>query len=133
MNYNSDMIDTRTTSMANCLKHLLLVIIVFVMYEIVSLDGIIGLLGPILFGDTTIYSDRWNYWRYRSVKRGMTVDEVTQLLGEPLNKTDNEFWPDGPDFIFHYSRSSCDSHYRERSIGFKNGRVVKKYSEFYVD
>lgn len=112
---------------------LFLTTLIVLSYEFLSLDGIAGIVFPIAFPDSTIYSARWNYWGYRRVRKGMSMSDVMELLGPPIRQWNNEVENDKIETRFAYTRSSTDSHFRIRQIVFREGKVVGKFHEYYVD
>ena len=48
------------------------------------MDGISGAILSTIFGDTTTYSSAYSDGRFRSVRTGMTDEQVRQLIGAPL-------------------------------------------------
>ncbi len=108
---------------------------VFTMYEIVSLDRISGILLPLsgLYPDTTVYANNWNYMKYRKIQKADTIEDVKKQLGNPLNVWTNELENGKSETRFAYTVSRSDSHFRIRQIIFRDGKVVSKFHEFYVD
>ncbi len=110
-----------------------------------TLDGIGGYVWPLGFPDTTVYSENYSHRAFRAVEAEMNEDDVLAFLGEPY-----EIWYRDPDFqrtydrraiqpssdityIWRYSHSPNDSHYRMRHVHIKDGIVVRRHSEYYVD
>jgi hypothetical protein len=92
-------------------------------------DGWPGSAGPLLFLDDTQFSPTYSATGFLRVSRGMREAEVEQLAGTPLERYQVEPGLYG----WRWTRSPHDSHYRVRSVLFRDGRVVNKASEFYVD
>ena len=65
------------------------ILLTFALYEFLSLDGIAGIVFPLMFPDSTVYSEQWNYWSFRFVRKGMSVAEVMEMLGPPIRQWDN--------------------------------------------
>ena len=101
--------------------------------EFVSLDGIAGVVCPVFFPENTLYSEQWNYWAYRFVRNGMSVEEVTEKLGPPIKQWSYDIGNGKIETRFAYTISPSDSHYRIRQIVFRDGEVVGKFHEYYVD
>lgn len=101
--------------------------------EVMSLDGIAGVLIPLFFPDSTVYSEQWDYWSYRFVRNGMTVAEVTEKLGPPIEQWSYDIGNGKRETRFAYTISPSSSHYRIRQIVFRDGKVVGKFHEYYVD
>lgn len=107
--------------------------LIVLLYEFLSLDGIAGIVFPIAFHDSTIYSERWDYWGYRRVRKGMSMSDVMEMLGPPIRRWNNDVENGKIETRFAYTRSSSDSHFRIRQIVFRDGKVVGKFHEYYVD
>jgi len=61
---------------------------------------------------------------------GMSPAEVEAQVGPPLERYPNrESGAEG----WRWTRTPNDSSYRVRAVVFRDGRVVKKDSEFYID
>ena len=108
----------------------LLVVGGFVIH-ISMLDGLDGFLLSRLFQEDTVYAEGYTDEGFRQVHIGMSETEVRQLLGDPLetymprqgvNRTS-----------LQYSRSPGNTHYRIRAIFIRDGRVISKKVEFWVD
>ena len=109
------------------------ILLTFALYEFLSLDGIAGIVFPLMFPDSTVYSEQWNYWSFRFVRKGMSVAEVMEMLSPPIRQWDNVNENGEVETRFAYTVSSSDSHFRIRQVVFRNGRVVSKFHEYYVD
>ena len=91
-----------------------------------SIDGISGAL--VLFGEEdTEFSTGYTDTRFKNVTLGVEAEEVQELLGEPLQKTNREAFE-----IWSYSRPRGESHYRVREIilSEESHRVVDKSAYF---
>lgn len=91
-------------------------------------DGIRGLVLSSLFKDTTVYAPQFDEDVFRNIRIGADTTTVRKVLGEPLERDviqGLERW--------RYSKSSSDSHYRVRQISFEQGRVISKSAYFLVD
>ena len=110
-----------------------LILLTFALYEFLSLDGIAGIVFPLMFPDSTVYSEQWNYWSFRFVRKGMSVADVMEMLGPPIRQWDNVNENGEVETRFAYTVSSSNSHFRIRQVVFRNGRVVSKFHEYYVD
>jgi hypothetical protein len=96
----------------------------------VSLDGVSGTLWSLAFEDTTEYAPQYSALGFWRVRKAMTERQVAALAGQPLER----YAVASPALYgWRWSRSSKDGSYFVRVILFRNGRVVEKYSEFYVD
>nr|AYM54452.1 hypothetical protein [Myxococcus fulvus] len=94
------------------------------------LDGLDGLLWSLVFKPSTQFAPGYSALAFSRVHTGMNRDEVTKLLGEPLDKHDSptkgSWW--------RYSKSIADSHYSLRTVVFSaNGVVTEVLHEYYVD
>ncbi len=95
-----------------------------------KLDGYSGLLLSILlFTDDTKYSDNYSGWKFLKIKKGMTKNQVYDILGKPFVI----FNPIEDVFALQYSKSPKDTHYRIRTIYLKDDKVIERFSFFYVD
>lgn len=98
------------------------------------LDGVSGYLCEIVFGDT-VYSAEYSESKFRTLKTGMTEDQVLALLGEPLFK--NSYYPDV--WFYSYGKPVGDkiwvtnSNYTQRIVEFKDGVLVRIEHDFYFD
>lgn len=84
------------------------------------------LLG-IAFDEETIYSDGYSAWRWCQIRRGMNKEAVRRLLGSPLNSFNER------EDVWRYTRYGPSETYHRREVVFKNGIVVEKRAELYVD
>jgi hypothetical protein len=80
--------------------------------------------------DTTEYSKDYSEDAFRRVSIGMTMDEVAQVAGKPLEEY---LVPHSGQTGWRYTRSVRDGNYRVRVVLFHDGRVVKIKREFYLD
>ena len=107
-------------------------LLVLLALHVYLLDGIDGWFFSKLAvgGEHTRYASGYTDSAFRSVRVGMSKDEVLGLLGVPLNT-----WFLDPERleVWAYTLSPSDSSYRIRVVHFREGLVVHKVSEFYVD
>jgi len=105
-----------------------IVVSIFSIYDFISLDGVRGAFFALLIQDTTLYSKSYSDAKFKAIKIGMDVDNVKEILGEPINiyQFDNIE-------NYQYSMSSCDSHYRMRKLKIDRGKVINKIHYFYFD
>lgn len=112
---------------------LTLILILFCMKQIIpnlKLNGYSGLLlNVLLLTDDTKYSENYTGRKFLKVKVGMSKNEVFKLIGKPLYESEIT---DGTTRL-QYSESPKDTHYRIRQVYLKNGKVIERLSEFYVD
>ena len=96
---------------------------------LVLFDGWPDPLAAIVFGDDTEFAPGYTTLGFLRIRQGMSSDEVVRCIGEPLRR-----YPDnaGGERWF-WTRSPHDSSYRIRAVLFRDGRVVTRESEFYVD
>jgi outer membrane protein assembly factor BamE (lipoprotein component of BamABCDE complex) len=96
-------------------------------YQVATLDGFGGILGSIFFEDSTQYAAGYSVAAFRQVKVGMAEAEVYALLGQPLDTHSRD------DTTYLWYSKPQKSHFRDRKIMLRNGLVVDKNTEFYVD
>jgi len=95
-----------------------------------KLDGYSGLFFNILlFTDDSKYSDNYSGWKFLKIKKGMTKNQVYNILGKPIVV----FSPSEGIVSLQYSKSPKDTHYRIRQVYLKDNKVIKRISYFYVD
>lgn len=95
-----------------------------------KLDGYSGLLLSILlFTDDTKYSDNYSGWKFLKIKKGMTKNQVYNILGKPFAV----FSPSEGIVSLQYSKSPKDTHYRIRQVYLKDKKVIERVSYFYID
>ena len=107
------------------------------------LDGLQGVFFAAIAPDHTEYAPGYSDWSFRMIRVGMSQSQVEAKLGDPL-----EIWPYEGEFIrftnkgqltntagktygWQYSRS--DSNHRRRIVEIRDGVVVAKGSDYYVD
>lgn len=104
--------------------------LVYLIYPVLALDGLGGLLAPLIVGNDTEYAPEYSHRSFMKISPGMNGTQVEEIIGPPLDKyvvqeTGETGWL--------YSRTPSDSSYRERAILFRDGKVVERLSGFYVD
>ena len=97
----------------------------------IMLDGLDGFIWSRMLHDDTRYSERYSDAAFREVRVGMTESEVTRLLGAPLRAYTPDRSRDWTSLWF--SESPTDSNFRRRTVELRDGKVIGKQSEFYVD
>ena len=102
-------------------------VVLTALLAVLPLDGWPGVLLRLTLGEDTEFAADYSAFGFWSVREGMTTDEVVARIGQPLERVhlDDELW--------RYSRSPSDTNYRSRSIRVRDGRVVERRAEFYVD
>lgn len=83
----------------------------------------------VLYGNDTEYAPGYSEKKFARLKPGMTMDEVEERLGRPLQ----EYVIGGEEFGWKYTRSPRDMSYRVRVVVFKAGLVSEIIHEFYMD
>ena len=96
-----------------------------------TLDGLNGFIWGKLVQEDTVYSPGYSDSSFKQITIGMPEREVKRLLGEPIKIYPPDESNDRTKLC--YSLSPEDTNYRIRAINIKDGRVVSKYSEFYLD
>ena len=94
-------------------------------------------------GHFTVYANGYDESRFRSTLAGMTVREVEEIMGSPVEKgkwqVPNE---SGPitlgvgilDDIWYYSRAGkARGNYWRREVWFRNGAVYRTETGYYLD
>ncbi len=95
-------------------------------WQLISLDGLVGLLFG-SFDDRTEYAPQYSAIGFWFVHDGMPEAEVRELVGDPLETYVHE-----PGVTaWRWTRSG--NSYRVRVVLFREGRVIRKISEFYLD
>lgn len=107
-----------------------LVASLYLAYPLIALDGIGGVIFPLISRTDTRYAPGFSHRAFLKISPGMTTAEVEQRLGPPLKKyvvrrTGEIGWK--------YSLTPSDASYRIRIIFFQDGRVSERRSDFYAD
>jgi len=75
----------------------------------------------LLHEDGTAYAPMYSEWRFRLVRRGMTIEELREALGDPLwIRTNDE------KAIWRYTKDTADGPHRRRFVFVRDGIVVGK-------
>jgi len=81
--------------------------------------------------EETVYAKGYSIKAWKEVKLNDNIERVIQLLGEPLKKDKSD---DGAFSYFYSDQGPRNKSCRVRIIVFnKEGRVLKKIREFYID
>ena len=83
----------------------------------------------------TIYSPQYSEARFKTLKAGMTTDEVESIIGQPLRKVPWRQFTTSPDeeMWFYSSRRDETANYWRRAILVQNGKVTDVIDDFWVD
>lgn len=104
--------------------------------QLIRLEGVVGTIFHVVTGGgDTVYAAGFSEDRFLKIVIGMSESEVVTLLGEPLDRYHPQAG-NGPSIWnmgMRWSRSANDSDYSVRAILFKDGVVVDRLSEFYLD
>ena len=84
-------------------------------------------------GEDTEYTNGYTEAGFRKIVQGMTVEEVHEILGPPHGRWDTSKNKNGTEYGERWSWSPGSENYRCRTILFKEDRVERIHSEFYVD
>jgi hypothetical protein len=97
------------------------------------LDGYDGwVLSHLAQKEDTMYAPQYTDAGFRRVVVGMTEEEVSSLVGTPLEVYSAE--DDGKQLVgWRFSRSARGASYRIRAVLMGEGRVTKVFREFYLD
>ncbi len=96
--------------------------------------GLLRILLPydFVFGFGTVYSADYSESRFDSIAHGMTTNEVEAVVGRPLKKLPDRWY--GLADVWAYSdQPNPVANYRRRWIIFKDGKVIEKLKDFWVD
>ncbi len=96
-----------------------------------------------LAGHSTVYAEGYEESKFRSIGLGMTIRQVEDIMGTPLEKG-RWFVSDGGgpvtpgigvlDDIWHYTQAGkTRGNYWQRQVYFRDGRVYKLDRTYYVD
>ena len=96
-----------------------------------SLDGWPWAAFPYVVGDDTHFAPGYSALGFWNVRAGMTAEDVVARAGEPLERYPIDGHPDEEGW--RWTRSPHSSHYRIRSVLFRQGHVVERSAEFYWD
>ncbi len=91
-------------------------------------DGIAGQFYGWVFEDTTEYSPSYSDSGFKRIKNGMTVPQVKQVLGEPLEQYSPESYAG---MWWRYTKGANNENYRVRAIRIENGKVTEVRGYFY--
>jgi hypothetical protein len=101
-----------------------------------TVDGIGGVLLGLIVGEDTGYTTGYSDEGWRSIRVGMTEEDVHGILGAPQNRRRLDpglYHLDEQQFTERWSWSPNDTNFRCRVIQFQRGRVVAIHSGFYLD
>ena len=98
----------------------------------ISLDGLYGNFLSVIFQEDTLYTKSYTDLKYRSLKKGMSKNDVASIIGKPFY-TKQEHNSTELIEIWWYSKSPADTHYRMRVVAFTNNVVNETIHYYYVD
>lgn len=98
-----------------------------------ALDGVGGLIFGGMLSEDTVYAAGYSDSGFRHVTLGMSRSDVEALIGAPQKEWAFDQKTDHPGVGARWSYSPGDTNFRCRVILFRNGVVVEKHTEFYVD
>ena len=102
---------------------------IFIVSRKPKIDSFQDHIFSLLNKSDTKYSEGYTDERFMQIKSGMKLEEVYNLLGEPLYKSNKENNILG----LQYSESPTDTHYFVRYVSIKNNRVKEVINYFYID
>jgi hypothetical protein len=96
--------------------------------------GLLRFLQPYdyFLGFGTVYAPGYSESRFNSIRHGMTINDVEMMMGKPLKKMPGRLF--GVDDVWAYSdRPNPRANYQRRWVVFRNGIVIEKLKDFWVD
>ena len=105
-----------------------------VLAERVLLDGVVGVIFDAILESDTEFAPGYTDAGFLVIQPGMTQQFVHRVLGKPLER-----WESSSrkrleiQYSERWSRSPGGTNYHCRVVHYRDGRVVGKHSEFYVD
>jgi hypothetical protein len=98
-----------------------------------TIDGIRGFIFSLMFREDTQYTQGYTEAGFKKITPGMTVEQVHAILGPPHDRWNISPKEEGTVFAERWSWSPGDTHYRYRTIRYRNNSVERVLGEFYVD
>jgi hypothetical protein len=81
--------------------------------------------------EDTVYAEGYSEQRFSTISNGMSTNQVETIIGAPISKNS---WIDGGDVeLWRYTESPSDGDYWRRWVFFRNGKVYRIDSRFWVD
>ena len=95
-------------------------------------------VGALFFGgEDTVYASGYSESRFRSIKHGMSSNQVVELIGAPLRVVQQDENDQSPETEWIYSTSSPTNrtgNFIDRTVVFDaRGFVLRKETSLYVD
>ena len=86
---------------------------------------------PYISSERTAYAPGFREEVFRSLKKGISEEDVRRALGEPLLK---RTFPDGQRIFYYSQQGTPRDNYLVRNVVFDaQGRLLALHTEFYVD
>ena len=93
----------------------------------------LGLVRGAVLSVTTIYAPGYDESRFRTLRIGMSRDQVESIMGHPLEKDSNsKRWTPLENWIYSESPPLWDDYWR-RWVMFDNDKVVAIVDDYFVD
>jgi hypothetical protein len=103
------------------------------LYRWWPLDGVAGILGPLLFGDDTVWATGYTDAGFRAVRVGMSRTEIYAILGPPFYATPNGTGQVAEDWTVLDSSPDADCNLFVRQIWFQGDTATSRVAEFSPD
>jgi hypothetical protein len=92
------------------------------------------LKNDLFFGFGTIYSARYSESRFKTLRAGMSRDEVEAIVGPPLRKVPwDVLTPHEREMWYYSDQHDYTANYWRRWVLFENGKVVDVINDFWLD
>lgn len=87
------------------------------------------------FGFSTYYSEQYSESRFKTLRVGMTCEEVEAIVGQPLRKNlwNQDTGPPDREAWTYSDRPSETANYWRRQVFFEKAKVVSILNDFWVD
>jgi hypothetical protein len=95
-------------------------------------DAVGDIVLPLLCEERTVYAARFSEEAFSDLRIGASMNAVDAALGQPLNAAE---FPDGEIYWYYSRQATGTDNFFQRIVVFSSSsrRIVRTYSEFYVD